>query len=103
MNPDTVLGCLLGALAMFIRRQSSRAAQGLWLAVILVGAISVAEWHLDVDLMLDEALVLSVGSTEPGRMVPITAYSFMLLGAAALLIIGGRVLAGQVLAILPAR
>lgn len=101
MNPNAVLGCLFGALAMFIRRRSSRMAQGLWLAVILVGAMSVAEWHLDVDLMLDEALVLKLHDGEPSRMVPITAYSLISLGAAALLIIGGRVLTGQVIAILP--
>ncbi len=101
MNPKIVLGCFLGALAVLLRRKRPRAATGLSLAVLLVGVVAVAEWHFDVDLRLDEAIVPKLGSAKPGRMAPIVAYSFLLLGASALLILRGRVLAGQILSIVP--
>lgn len=93
-----------GLLLLAFRRK--RAANAAFVAVLALGVVHLAQDAFGLDLGIDELVVSdppgSPGTAKPGRMSPVDAVSFVLTGAAGLLI--GRqarsaVLIGQALCV----
>ena len=93
MKANTALALLLSGLALLlvslsagpVRASHRRAAQALGVAVAAIGLATIAQYLLEWNLGIDEALVRDVGAhyTEtPGRMSPYSAGAFAFLGIA---------------------
>jgi len=91
MKVNAALCCILAGLALALVpldgrwRSVARAAAAV---TVVLGAVTIAEWVLSVDLGIDEFLfqdVTGAYTSVPGRMAPNTALAFSLLGAALLL------------------
>jgi len=96
MKANTALNfVLLGASLWLLApervgRRRRRAAQGCALLVAAIGALTLGEYVLGWDAGIDQWLFRepagAVGTSHPGRMAPITAVNFALLGIALLLL-----------------
>ncbi|WP_088348238.1 MULTISPECIES: diguanylate cyclase [Rhodomicrobium] len=92
MKVNTAVGGLAAAVALLLLYRSEpgsrpfRIARGLALFVVLLGALSLAEYLFTLDFGIDQLLFLDHGSLKtgatPGRMSPATALAFLLLGSA---------------------
>jgi len=71
-------------------RTSRRLAQACACAISVVGLLTLTEycfgWDIGIDQLLFRELKGAVGTTSPGRMAHITAFNFLLLGVALLLL-----------------
>jgi two-component system cell cycle sensor histidine kinase/response regulator CckA len=90
MKPNTALGLMLGGAALRLAHQTSRRAiRGMrWLAAgtALLGLVTLSEYLLGWDAGIDQLLFPDPWSkVAPGRMSPVTAIMFVLLGLAQLL------------------
>ena len=96
MKPNTALAFILAGVSLWIlqREQTSqnthRIGQACAAVVALVGMLSLSEYAFDRNLGLDQLLFAepsdTVGTSHPGRMSPITALNFFLIGCALLLL-----------------
>lgn len=88
MKPNTAIAFLLLAAALYCEssRRNLRCQKYLSLSAVLLGALTLSEYVFGIDLHLDEALFFDPErSAHPGRMAPISAANFVLLGTAMLL------------------
>jgi diguanylate cyclase (GGDEF)-like protein len=88
MKANTAIGFLLlvGALHCAASRRNARWQQGFALGAMLLGLVTLLEYALGANFGIDEMLFRDpIRSLFPGRMAPITAANFFLLGAAMLL------------------
>ena len=96
---NTVLGFMLAGVALWLLRGGKsaasgsarlRIAQGCALAVCLLGLLTLAEYTLGLDLGIDEFLfrdpTWAADTTAPGRMSPHSAFNFLVIGLALLLL-----------------
>ncbi len=97
MKPNAALGFVLAgsAIAAIPREgRAPRASTGLAGAATAIGAATLLEYFLGIDLGIDQVLWReppgSVGSLAPGRMHPMTAFDFVLIGVATLCLAGDR-------------
>jgi PAS domain S-box-containing protein len=92
MMPNTALALLLIGVAAALRHQQDggrvRKALSLLaaLAVLAIGAGTLAEYALSRDLYIDELVVRGRGAPHPGRPSPPTAFALTLLASAILLL-----------------
>ncbi len=100
MKPNTALCFLLAGLALWLLQEETpatragtarrRLAQVCALAVLLIAALTLAEYLSGRDLHLDQLLFQeppgTVETAVPGRMAPNTAFAFFFLGCALLLL-----------------
>ena len=97
MMPNTALGLLLSAISLFLYTTNSekhRLFSNGWMqrllavAVALLGAATIMEYLLGIDLGIDELLLrdLSPGATYPGRPSPQTSLCFILSGISLMLL-----------------
>ena len=90
MKPNAaVCFVLLGAALIVLSRERTgwqrRARRALATAVVLIGALTLAEYVFAVDLRIDQLLfsdTVPVGQSPPGRMAAATAVCLIVLGAA---------------------
>jgi len=92
MKVNTALAFLLAGLSLWVRREkpvaqrTGRLAQTCALAVALVGLLTLSQyllgWDLGIDQLLFQEPVEAAGTSSPGRMAPLTALNFILLGFA---------------------
>ncbi len=87
MKANTALGFVLGGLSIALvpRGPASRlAGRSLAVATALLGALTLAQYVLQVDLGIDQLLFRepegTVGTLSPGRMAPTSAVAFLLVG-----------------------
>lgn len=88
MKANTAIAFLLlaGALYCAAMRRNFGWQQGLALGAVLLGLLTLLEYALGFNFGMDELLFRDpVGSLYPGRMSPITAANFVLMGTAMLL------------------
>jgi two-component system, sensor histidine kinase and response regulator len=106
MKANSAFACALGGMALLLAlrpggRRRARVQDGLALLVAAVGALTLAEYLLAIDLHIDQLLVReapgSFGTSSPGRMAPLSALGFLLLGAALLLLPPARARAARLL------
>ena len=111
MKANTAVGLILtgAALALLgmapVRPGARRLSQACAGGAFLLGLLSLAEylyhWNLHIDQLLFIEPAGTVGTMAPGRMAPLTAMNFMLLGSAVILMGFRRsVFAAQLLALL---
>ena len=111
MKVNAALGFALAAFALVWARPDAgaawrrRIASGCALAINLLGAATLIEYLLKVDLRIDQFVFRdsldAIATSSPGRMAPLTAVDFVLLGAALVLVKRLKTLgAAQVLALL---
>jgi PAS domain S-box-containing protein len=111
MKVNTAVGLALVALALRLSGKYAGGPRRDWialcgaLAAVALGAATLAEYWLKVDLGIDEFFFRdsahAVATSNPGRMAPLTAADFVLLGVSLWLIRRPRaVLVAQVLAVL---
>jgi signal transduction histidine kinase/DNA-binding response OmpR family regulator/HPt (histidine-containing phosphotransfer) domain-containing protein len=96
MKPNTAVCFVLAAVSLWLlrteqaNRTSRRIALACAFAVAVVGLLTLAEyccgWDVGIDQLLFRELEGAVGTSSPGRMAPITALNFLLLGGALLLL-----------------
>jgi signal transduction histidine kinase len=92
MVPNTAAAFVLAGLGLWARqpgrggRRRAVAAVGCALTVVVLGALTLAEYALDRDLVIDRLLLSAARASDPsdlpGRMSPHTSLSFLLSGAA---------------------
>ena len=110
MKANTALAFILAGVSLWVlqREQTSqrtrRIGQACAAVVALVGMLTLSEYVLDLDLGLDQLLFKdslgAVRTSHLGRMSPVTALNFALVGCALLLLKTNRgILPGQYLAI----
>ena len=110
MKANTALAFILASVSLWVlqREQTSqrtrRIGQACAAVVALVGMLTLSEYVLDLDLGLDQLLFKdslgAVRTSHLGRMSPVTALNFALVGCALLLLETNRgILPGQYLAI----
>lgn len=88
MKTNTAIGFLLAGGALFLRTSQSRGSQmgsAVCAAVLtILGALTLAQYLLGVDLHIDQLLFReapgALGTLAPNRMAPTSAVSFILLG-----------------------
>ncbi len=93
MKPNTATAFVLAGLALLtFRRQQARPARWLTLgipaAMTIIGALTLAEYLLGVNLRIDQLLFqdhAAVSTSPPGRMAPTSALALVLMGSAILL------------------
>jgi diguanylate cyclase (GGDEF)-like protein len=88
MKANTAISFLLLAMAIYCesRRRTLGCQKILAFGAVLLGALTLFEYGSGINLHIDEALFRdSVRSLYPGRMAPITAANFVLLGIAMLI------------------
>jgi diguanylate cyclase (GGDEF)-like protein/PAS domain S-box-containing protein len=98
MKANSALGFLLGGLALWLLQTKSNQPRLLLLRracavlVTLIGLLTLSEYLFHGNLGIDQLLVTdnSIGEPFPGRMVPVTALNFSMLGVALLIIDSGR-------------
>ena len=85
-NTASAFLLLAGALYCAAKRRNFRWQQGLALGAVLLGFLTLLEYALGFNFGMDELLFRDpVRSLYPGRMSPITAANFVLMGTAMLL------------------
>ena len=99
MKANTALALLMAGVALWLlqaspdARELLRIGRGCALAVALMGALTLVEylcgWNLGIDQLLFRDAAGAPEALAPGRMAPNTALSFILLGAALLLLYRG--------------
>jgi PAS domain S-box-containing protein len=92
MKVNTALSLMLSGISLWLllpgaaHGRRGQVARFLGFAVALLGAVTLSEYILGHDLGIDELLISeppgSGGTSLPGRMAPMTAVSFIALGAA---------------------
>ncbi|MEA5420381.1 ATP-binding protein [Spirulina sp. CCNP1310] len=92
MKVNTALGFVASGLSLYLfclprrRRHHTIIATGLGGVVVMIGALSLAQYLFNVNFGIDEAIFLdntaAVGTANPGRMAANTAFNFILLGIA---------------------
>jgi two-component system sensor histidine kinase/response regulator len=97
MKPNAALGFILAGSALgAIRddRRRNRLASGLASSVVTLGAFTLFEYASGLDLGIDQVLAReppgAMGSLHPGRMHPTTAFDFLAVGVAMVLIAADR-------------
>jgi len=96
VKPNTAIGFILCGVALALLRTETRTA---WadrvgkvcaVAVTLLGAVTLAQYLLGINVGIDELLFRDAPdallTSHPGRMAPVTALSFIFCGAALLLL-----------------
>lgn len=95
VKPNTAIGFILcGAALALLRnetrpRWADRAGKVCAVAVALLGAVTLAQYLLGINIGIDELLFRDVDTlltSHPGRMAPVTALNFIFCGAALLLL-----------------
>jgi len=99
MKANTALAFLLSGVALWLLREKRAgrygarglvAARALALAVAVIGLLSLSEsllgWDLGIDQILFRDSFQAVRTFAPGRMAPATAFNFLLVGLALLLL-----------------
>src|SRR2546423_701610 len=96
MVPNTALGFILASISLWLSRDEGttlwarRCASGCAVAVVLVGMLTLSEylWKIDlkIDLLVFQDKLNGGGSSFPGRPSPHTAFNFLLVGSALLLL-----------------
>ena len=113
IKANTAIGFALAALALWLLEDRPaapwrrRVVPGCALVVAALGAVSVAEYLLGTNLGIDQLFFRepagALGTSHPGRMAPLTAVNFVLLGTALWSVTRPRaVLAAQALGALTA-
>ncbi len=87
MQFNTALGFLLSGLGLLVVTRERHGVAGLviGISVMSIGALSLVEYVLGVDLGIDQLLMqhyITVETSHPGRMAPNTALCFVLVGTA---------------------
>ncbi|BAY32386.1 diguanylate cyclase/phosphodiesterase with PAS/PAC sensor(s) [Nostoc carneum NIES-2107] len=90
MKPNTALGFVLSGLALNLlhssRKLKLRVAQALALAIALLGLLTLSQhlfgWNLGIDQLLFSDKVGAIHTSSPGRMSPVSALNFSLIGSA---------------------
>jgi len=96
MKPNAALGFVLAGAALGAIRDGrrNRPAIGLAASAAAIGALTLLEYASGIDLGIDHVLAREpagmTGMLIPGRMHPTTAFDFLLLGSAMILIAAGR-------------
>ena len=84
MKPNTAIGFMVAALALYLAYQRKhRTLQGIcaWV-VLLMGLVTLIEYIWGADAGIDQLLFRDpVQTMFPGRMAPITAFNFLLIGS----------------------
>src|SRR6266481_1397953 len=110
MKANTAVAFILAGVSLWVlqrehtRQRTRRIGQVCAAFVALAGILTLSEYVLDLDLGLDQLLLKepsgAVGTSHPGRMSPVTALNFVLVGCALLFLETNRgILPGQYLAI----
>ena len=96
MKANTALAFILAGVSLWVLNQKQtpqhtrRLGQACAAFVALIGVLTLSEYVLDLDLGLDQLLLKessgAVGTSHPGRMSPVTALNFALVGCALLLL-----------------
>lgn len=96
MKANTAAGFLLAGAALVVLRRretpaaAKSAARAIAVGVALLGLLTLAEYASGRDLGIDQVLFAepagAVGTSAPGRMAPNTAFNFVLVGLALLLV-----------------
>jgi len=96
MKANTAVGFTLTGVALLLLRQERtsigrrRVGQVCAGVIVLVGLLTLSQyvvgWELGIDQLLFAEEVGTIGTSSPGRMSPITALNFALLGAALVLL-----------------
>jgi PAS domain S-box-containing protein len=87
MKANTAIGFLCAGLALLLitpphrTSRSQTAAAGLAIIVIAVGLLSLVEYLLHCDLVIDQLFFVDTQLPFPGRMAPITTVNFCLAGS----------------------
>jgi hypothetical protein len=106
IKPNTATCFVLAGASLWLHALGGgrRAARASGAAVAVVGLLTVAEWARGIDLGIDQLLFrdLPGSGDRPGRMAPVTAANFMILGGALLAAGGGRrrTIVAQVLSVI---
>ncbi|MCF1183306.1 ATP-binding protein [Marichromatium gracile] len=94
MQYNTALGLALSGAGLWaLLEERRRTASGLALAIALIGALTLLQDTLQLDLGIDQLLMehdITVATPVPGRMAPNTALSLVLCGAIILLLTGAK-------------
>jgi PAS domain S-box-containing protein len=111
MKANTAMGILLGgmALALLSRERLGRphrfCVAAFAVVIVVLGLLTLGEyffgWNVGIDELLFRDAISSVGTSQPGRMSPSTAFSFILVGSA-LLVASRRIMPRLRFAILSA-
>lgn len=96
MKFNTAFAFILGGVSLWLintgqeKEWSRRSAQVCALIVFVIGLLTLAEYIFDFNIGIDQLLVSDTGgdaqTSQPGRMAPIVALNFFLLGSALLLL-----------------
>ena len=94
MKFNSALGFLITGCGLLLAATEGRparlAAAGLGLALLALGAATLFEYFSGIDLGIDQAVAVDtgtlMGSGFPGRMSPLTAFAWTMLGAAIVLL-----------------
>src|SRR6266568_1881096 len=94
IKPNTAACFALAGASLWLYARSRRplVARACGAAVAVAGVLTVGEWTLGVDLGIDQLLFrdLPGSGDHPGRMAPVTAVNFLVLGAALVAAGAGR-------------
>jgi signal transduction histidine kinase/DNA-binding response OmpR family regulator/HPt (histidine-containing phosphotransfer) domain-containing protein len=97
MKPNAAVAFLLGGMALWSiheGRPASRRAIGLAIAVATIGGLTTLEYVAGLNLGIDEIFIReppnALGMLFPGRMHPTTAFNFIWLGLALVLVTADR-------------
>jgi diguanylate cyclase (GGDEF)-like protein/PAS domain S-box-containing protein len=90
MKPNTALGFVLSGLALnFLQSKQElqrRVAQGLAVAIATLGLLTLSEylfgWNWGIDQLLFSDKSGVIATSNPGRMSPVSAFNFSLMGCA---------------------
>jgi len=96
MKANTALGIVLSGVSLWLlipgesRTRRGQVARLLALLVVVIGAVTLAEYAFHLNLGIDELLFAdpkgSVGTSSPGRLAPTTATAFITIGLALMLL-----------------
>src|SRR6185295_1869655 len=106
MKANTALAFILAGVSLWVLQKEHTSQRAILIGqacaafVALTGMLTLSEYVLDLDLGLDQLLLKessgTVGTSHPGRMSPVTALNFVLVGCALLLLKTHRgILPGQ--------
>jgi signal transduction histidine kinase/DNA-binding response OmpR family regulator len=83
MKANTALSFFCASIALLL--SASRFSRAFAVVPILLGGLTLVEylsgWNLGIDELLFKDAVLTVGTSNPGRMAPNTAFNFVLVGS----------------------
>ncbi|MBW4563312.1 MAG: PAS domain S-box protein [Mojavia pulchra JT2-VF2] len=90
MKPNTAAGFVLSGLALYFlqstRKIKRQLAKGCALVVAIMGLLTLSEylfgWNLGIDQLLFPEEPGAIATSSPGRMSPVSAFNFTLLGTA---------------------